>query len=162
MRALSPILALLLVLVAPNAGPQVPQVNQGGQAPAGLVATADSTLDAIRQRNVRFLSGVVDPMGIVLGIDADRIGRELFRQQLANRRGAYCVIFDASCVSGRADSSLRDVLCARPVALIVRGVDGAQPVTVAVVRSEDREDEVFSLVFRKLESRWVLSGIEYY
>jgi len=95
---------------------------------------ADKVLEAIRNKDARFLSELVDPAGIGLGFDQDPVSAAQFKKELAEKRGAFCVLFDYPCRRGGVlisptGSSLRHLLMAQPVTIR----------TVSLVRRRDQK-----------------------
>jgi hypothetical protein len=130
-------------------------------------SVAEKALDAIRDNDATFLSRLADPGGVYVGTDAQRMSALRFGRELLEKRGVYCVIFDASCLKGQSvDSrtrySLRQILIQQQVTMNVTRVGGAPEVRAAVVKKVKGSNEIlFTLVFRHVEGNWKLQQIEY-
>lgn len=127
---------------------------------------AESVLSAIQKNDAKFLSKVADPKGITLGFDSDPLSADQFRRELSEKRGAYCVIFDISCLREHKSPtafSLRQALANNKITLSVSGVEGQQDERVVEVKSSTNPNEVFFVLFlRHANGEWVLQQIEYF
>ena len=134
--------------------------------PNTVSSLTKKVLDAIRNKDTNFLSALVDPTGIYIGFDTDKISAARFRNELLQKGPAYCVIFDISCGnpnSSAPDSSLRAHFIGRPITIQVRTVQGFPNLRdVAVKSANNPNKEIFSLVVRRAKGGWALQQIEYF
>jgi len=127
-----------------------------------VLPLAQKTVDAIRNKDAALLIASADPAGVCIGFDCTRMSVARFKRQLAEKRGVYCTIFDAACLQIKGGSSLRDVLGSRPVTLSISKIEDApQEVAVAVRNSGRPSQELFVLIYRRVNGRWALQQIEY-
>jgi hypothetical protein len=134
------------------------------------VLVARKTLDALRNGDSDFLLTVVDRSGIFMGIDTPKMSVARFKEDLAAKRGVYCVIFDSSCLGEKwrgnsgSPSSIREILLKQPVRMSLPSkVEGAQKVRAVVVCKDDGSGEVLlTFVFRHAGDNWKLQQIEYW
>ena len=134
--------------------------------PNAVSALTKKVLDAIRNKDTNLLSALVDPTGIYIGFDTDKINAARFRKELLPKGPAYCVIFDTSCGnpnSSEPDSSLRAHLIRRPITIQVGGVeDFPDEIPVAVKSATTPNEALFTLFFRRVKGGWALQQIEYF
>jgi hypothetical protein len=132
-----------------------------------LESVTKSTLDAMRNNDVKLLSRVVDPAGLYIGIDASKMSAPQFRRDLSEKRGVYCLILDSSCLKNNGPKperqySLRQVLIRQPVTVNIDGIEGAGEMKAAVVKNANNHHEIlFTLMFRRVDHEWKLQQIEY-
>jgi hypothetical protein len=117
--------------------------------------------------NPDFLAKVVDPNGITVGVDAPKMSARQFKNELTEKRGVYCVIFDASCIHKDSNNSttfsLRGVLARHRVKMSLSSIEGApQAVAVAVETERKPKEKLFTLIYSFANSRYVLQQIEYW
>src|ERR1700675_3870537 len=130
-------------------------------------SAAKKALDAMRNKDVGFLSALADRAGVYIGTDAPKISASRFARELLEKRGIYCVILDSSCLKDNGDKSktmysLREILVQQPVTIDIARAEGSPGVANAVVKKERSPNEdLFTLVFRDVEGNWKLQQIEY-
>lgn len=90
---------------------QEPEKQGGTTTPNAVVSLAERTIDAVRNKNTGFLSTLVDPTGISIGLDTPKVSAARFRKELSEKRGVNCVIFD-SCASNNGDNLAETRRCA--------------------------------------------------
>ena len=162
------VVALCLVLgSAAESSAQTSEQPSTSETGNSVASMAEKTLNAIRSRDTGFVSRLVDPSGIGLGVDTPNLSAPQFKKELREKRGAYCVIF-ADCHSknrdqSHKDSSLRGLLMSGLVSMTVHGVEGAPQETAVDVRESRNPNHVlFTLFYRRIGNRWALRQIEYF
>jgi hypothetical protein len=133
-------------------------------------ALASKTVRALKANDAALLSRIVDPRGIVIGVDQPPMSAIQFRKELRMRRGVYCVLFDdPACKStdfagSSSSSSLQHLIRVHQVTIQVVNERGdTASVVSAVVKNADNPSEIlFTLYFRRTgKDCWVLANIEY-
>jgi hypothetical protein len=113
---------------------------------------------------------IVDPAGIVIGVDAPPMRAAQFRKELTEKRGVFCVLFDAlSCSQGGfvrspGSSSLHQLVSGWKVTTqtVMQGAwKGSEIATTTVRKSGNPNEILFTLYFRHVNNRWALANIEY-
>jgi hypothetical protein len=141
------------------------EASEGERSLDPVLALGGKTLDAIRKKNTDFLSTVIDPDGLFVGIDTPKISAARFKRDLSQKRGVYCLIFDASCLEkkeGTAQaSSLRDIIL-HPVVISISQIAGTQEKAVAVKDKASPNSILLTFMFRWEKDAWVLRQIEYW
>jgi hypothetical protein len=128
---------------------------------------AEMTVNAMRNGNAGFLAKLVDPSGIVVGVDMPRMSAKRFRRELIAKRGVYCVIFDRTCLQPELRKSpttfsLREALVEQPVRIQLGSVQDAPEIATAEVKRANTQETLFTLYFRHVEHHWTLQNIEYW
>ena len=161
-RVLSTAVALwTLFLPVGAAFAQEAEKGNAIEMPRAVRSVAEKTLEAIRNKNAGFLSRLVDPAGIVIGVDSSIMSAKQFKKELAEKRGVYCVIFGDSC--SKHSTSLRQLLVNQLVTLRMLGVEGApKTVAIEIAKLENHNEVLFTLYFRQVGEGWTLQNIEYY
>ena len=99
-----------------------------------------SVVDALKNRDVVMLMGLITEAGITVGTDGSTIPVATFKRELQQKRGVYCVLMDGACIKGAGknteDGSLRGLILRGPVKLDVHSVGGAPKIVEVVVRKE--------------------------
>jgi len=166
--SLSSVLAVwLLVSAAPTLSAQGPPKEGSSTAHEIVLSLGARILDDIRTKNAASVSKLADPQGVYVGYDTLPISATQFRNELAEKRGVYCIIFggcpERNGKNPRTDSSLRGLLIAQPVTMTVQDVQTSPLEAALVVKRSGAHGEIlFTLFFRRLEDHWVLQHIEYY
>lgn len=140
-----------------------------GAVPGRVQVLAEKTVEALRVNNASFFSTVVDPRGIVIGIDEPPMSASQFKKEIAEKQGVFCVLFDAqSCsqrdfVMAKSSSSLHTLVGQETtVQTTNQGIrNGSQIVSAEVKRRSDSSEVLFTLYFRGVNGRWVLANIDY-
>jgi hypothetical protein len=144
---------------------------QPGPVPLAPVNTlASKTVRALEANDAPFLSRIVDPRGIVIGVDEPPMSAIQFRKELRMRRGVYCVLFDdPACKStdfagSSSSSSLQHLVRVHQVTIqVVKERGDTKSVVSAVVKNAGNPSEIlFTFYFRRTKKDcWVLANIEY-
>ena len=140
-------------------------VNRGNE----VRLVAERTIEAIRNKDTSFLSQLVDPKGIGLGFDQDAISAAQFKKELAEKRGAFCVLFDYPCkgggvVASPTGSSLRHLVIGQALSIqtVTQTTENKSEIVSAAVKKADNPNEtLFTLYFRHVGNNWRLAQIEY-
>lgn len=137
-----------------------------GLAPSAPEQVGASIAEALKNRDVAALTGLIAQAGITVGTDGPTILPAVFKRQLQQKRGVYCVLMDGSCIKdagkNRQDDSLRGLILRQPIKLDVHSVGGAPTVVEVVVRKEANPHEVlFNLFLKNDRGIWKLESIEY-
>lgn len=137
--------------------------QKSGRDPADpLIGIANATIEAIKNGNADFLSAIADPGGVFIGIDGPKISRNRFIQQLSEKRGVYCAIFDSSCLDRKA-LSLREILAREAVMVEFSKIQGARDQRAVVLKSKvDPTKILFTIMFSTGGKAWKLQQIEYW
>jgi hypothetical protein len=136
-----------------------------GVGPDPVLSIAEKTLDAIRHKDTGFLARMAEPTGVFIGVDAPRMSAARFRKDLAEKRGVYCVIFDASCLANKneASKSLRETLEQAPVTMSFSKIGAAsQDRAVLIKKAGSPGENLFTLIFRCGKHNCMLEQIEYW
>jgi hypothetical protein len=125
-----------------------------------------SIVEALKNRDVAVLTGLVAPAGITVGTDGPTIPPAVFKRQLQLKRGVYCVLMDGACINGAGknseDDSLRGMILRQPIKLDVHSVGDAPKVVEVVIRRESNPHEIlFNLFLKNDRGSWKLESIEY-
>jgi hypothetical protein len=131
-----------------------------------VVLLARQVIEAIRNENVSFLIAVANPRGIYIGSDTDEIPKARFAEDLRTKQRTYCVIFNRTCLNDGASTSnrlsLRQLVNQGEVDLGSSHVDRHPSVVIVTVKRKDHlNNALFTLIFCKTKSGWVLQQIEY-
>ena len=139
--------------------------NEEAATPEDVLPLAGRTLDAIRHRDVDSLAKLADPEGVFIGVDVPRISATQFKKELFEKRGSFCVIFDAACLpnKGANSKSLREILVQQPITMSASKIGGLSQECAVVIRKEGGPGEtLFTLIFRKVKGVWRMQQIEYW
>lgn len=131
-----------------------------------LVTMTTQALEAIRDKNVNVFISLLGQREFFLGIDSPPIKIARFKEQLLNKKDAYCTIFDSSCMRpadrDAGGTSIRETLLKQPTTFSISNIEGAPGERAVNVKSATSpNDLLFTLIFRNEKGSWVLGQIEY-
>jgi hypothetical protein len=122
---------------------------------------AQKVVDALEHQDYGYLSKIVDPEGITLGIDSDPISAAQFRKELREKTNSYCVLFqDVVCPNIDGASLQQELETVHHLKFRMSHLED-NSLEVGIVGSDDSDEELFTLYFTYRSGNWTLQSIDY-
>ncbi len=125
------------------------------------------------KRTTDFLS-YIGPKGVAFGVDAEFQSRKKVADEFRRKRGAYCVLFDSTCLRRRSDPTNTPLMCSarglllnrvKPEVTITLGTFEGKPQAYLGIASKAPScldgTQSFKFIFTRLPTGWKLVAVPY-